>query len=107
MCMYVCMYVYVYIYIYIYIHIYIRVQFSGLHPTTVHAVSMFLTFYCASLQNVRMYSESCASFKTVLWQITILLEKTNFSLLGNPIAEIQGSLKMLLKRSLVIGFCLE
>jgi hypothetical protein len=56
---------------------------------------------------VLIYSDSFASFKTVLWQITILLEKTNFSLLGNPIVEIQGSLKRLLKRSLVIGFCLE
>ena len=83
------------------------VKFFGLHPVTFQEASMFLTFYCASLHRVRMYSETFASFKSVLWQITILLEKTNFSLLGNPIAEIQGSLKMLFKRSLVIGFCLE
>jgi hypothetical protein len=54
-----------------------------------------------------MYSETSASFRSVPRQITILLEETNFSLLGNPIPEIQGSLKMLFKRSFVMGFCLE
>jgi hypothetical protein len=65
-------------------------------------------YFILKILNVRRYIQTAWTYhKLVLWQITILTQKTNFLLLENPIVKIQESLKMFFKRSSVIGFCLE
>jgi hypothetical protein len=65
-------------------------------------------YFILKILTVRRYIQTAWTYhKLVLWQITILTQKTNFLLLENAIVKIQESLKMFFKRSSVIGFCLE
>ena len=96
-CMYVCMYVCRYLCVCVLVYIHIRMRW----------LIFILIFYFGKSAVCADILRQFCKLQIVPWQITILLERTNFSLLGNPIVEIQGSLKPLLKRGSVIGFCLE